>query len=605
MLVNSGLRTGCDRENKGAKQLTGERSVSNRDVLLRGYATGNFLDTVYACSVADRKNRNALVLELVTLHNEGLIDVVKAFESLKINSSSGPDFFPTRHIFEKALPDINAPVPSVMRCVLHLYRNAAKDMAAGTIIESFIDFLAKEPTRPRETLTEIEASPDMFADLLPATLIAGSHIDNPFYLSEAIRLCEDNNVELRRRAVFSIGRLKWPEGSAKPESALAALERSAAAETDDQILAGIIKSAFALLQLDKAQEPRAVSLFEIALSKRGEYALHAASEVFAFCTGELPVSLLDCLFGYLARVKSTNKGTLHNVDLGVSHLLEKGHPEKAIQFLENLLLAHPSEPMMEAFDGAAREILNNKVLVSKVLTRWFLHGDKVLCESVHTIIGAHHGDDLLLEIDPTELQSADLTHVMFVARKAIGYLFMQPISAATVLISLMRHTTDNTVLTELGALLFDPLLLNFTGKVREYVMQSSKLESGKVKEVIDKALKAIDEYLGYLRAVGDLTALHPGEAQREAHHRYFSHLMAESYKAAEAQSVFLNLVSKSVLLYGRKSINYVNGPDGQSHRMEIGLQTHGTEMEFPRMENIDPFGLDYMLRMFRNERIRT
>ena len=579
-----------------------EHGVSNRDDLLKSYETGNFLETVYASSLADRNDRNALALELVALHNEGLIDVVGAFESLRSNSSNGPDFFLTRHVFEEALPDLDAPVLSVVRCVVQLYRGAGQDLAAGTIIESFIGFCAKDPSRPREALAEIEASPDNFADLLPATLIAGSRIDHPFYLAQAVRLCEDKNIELRRRAVFSVGRLNWPEGITASDSAFAALERSVAVETDGHILASIVKSAFALLQRDKTQEPRAVALIVAALSKGDEYALHAVSELFGFHTSDLPASLLDVLFVHLVRVKSTNKRTLDNIDYGISHLLKKGDSEKAIQLLEDLLLAHPNELMMAVFDGVAREILSNKALISKVLTRWFLRGDRVLCDGVHTIIATHHGDDLQLEIDPSELKPADFVHILFVARKAIGFLFMQPISTASILISLMRHTSDDDILTKLGALLFDPLLLNFTGKTRDYVAQQSSIESGKVKETMDYALKAIDDYLDNLQSVGKLAALHPGEAQREAYHRHFSRLMAESFKAAEAQSVFRNLFSRSVLLYGRKSINYVYGPDGQSHRMEIPLQSHGTEMEFPRMENLDPFGLDYMLRIFRNER---
>ena len=486
----------------------------------------------------------------MALHNEGLIDVVGAFESLKNKSSNGPDFFLTRHVFEKALPDLDAPVPSVMRCVLRLYRGAGQDLAAGTIFKGFIDFCEKDPARPREALAEIEASPDNFADLLPGTLITGSRIDNPFYLAQAIRLCEDKNIELRRRAVFSLGKFNWPEDIAASDSALAALERSATAETDDQILAGIVKSAFALLRQHKAQEPRVVALIATALSKGDEYTLYAASEVFGFHTGELTATLRDALFVHLVGVKSTNKSTLDNVDYGISHLLKNGDPEKAIQCLEALLLTHPDELTMEVFDSAAREILSNKVLISKVLTRWFLRGDRVLCNGVHTIIGVHHGNDLPLEIDPAELKPADFVHILFVARKAIGYLFMQPISAATVLISLMRNTTDDEVLTELGVLLFNPLLLNFTGKAREYVVQQSGLESVKVKATIDQALKAIDNYLEDLRSVGNLAALHPGETQREAHHRHFSRLMAESWKAAEAQSVFLNLVSKTYCSMG-------------------------------------------------------
>ena len=81
--------------------------------------------------------------------------------------------------------------------------------------------------------------------------------------------------------------------------------------------------------------------------------------------------------------------------------------------------------------------------------------------------------------------------------------------------------------------------------------------------------------------------------------------MSESFKEAEKKSVILSLVSKSVLLYGRKSINYVYGSDGKSNRMEIPLHSHGTEMEIPQLENIDPFGLEYMIRIFRAEQIKT
>ncbi|MCP4699026.1 MAG: hypothetical protein GY862_19560 [Gammaproteobacteria bacterium] len=548
--------------------------MNNRDDLLKSYETGNFLETVYACLLAKPNDHSALASELAALHNEGLIDVVEAFKSLKNNPSNGGSFFYIEDVFKEALPDLDASTPSVMQCVLQLHREAGQDLAARSIINAFIDFCAKDPSRPCEALTEIKANPKQYLELLPETLVAGSHVDNPLYLAEAIRLCEHTDIEWRRQAVFSIGRLSWPENIALPDAAFAALEHSAEIGADDKILANIIKSAFALLQQDKSQEARIITLIGSVLSKGS----------------------------HLLRIKPANKETLNNVDYAISYLFEKGDPEKAIQLLENLLLAHPNELTLEVFDSAARKILGNNALLSKVLTRWFLRGERVLCDGVYIIFSKHHGDNLSLGIDPSELKTADFVHIVFVARKAIGYLFNHPISAASILISLMRHTADDDVLTELGALLFNPLLLNYTGEVREYVAQQSNAETGKVKETIDKALSTVEDYLNDLRSVGELAALHPSEAQREAHHRHFSRLMAESYKAAEAKSVLLNLCSKSVLLYGRKSISYIYGDGGKPHRTELPLQSHSTKIELPRMENLDPFGLDYVLRIFRAEK---
>jgi hypothetical protein len=585
--------------------LEGIPEVSDRrDTLVDAFKAGNFLETVHACLQADRGEGDRLSLELAALHNEGLIDVVAGFENLK-NQSSGPNFFLTRRIFEKALPHLNASVLAVMRCVLRLYRDAGQDMAAGTIIEGFVGFSTKVASRPRDALKEIEADPDSFADLLTPAIAAGSRIDNPQYLAEAIRLSEDKNIELRRHAVYSIGRLNWPEGASIPDLPFATLERSTNAETDDRILAGVVKSAFALWQRDRASEDRSVTLIASALIKGSEQALHAASEVFGFHTSELPTSLVNSLLPHLMRVKPGNKGTLHNIDFGIARLLKKSDPEQAIRFLEDLLLAHSDKLTLEAFGSVVAEIHSNKTLLNKVLTRWFLRGDPVLCEGIHSIVAAHHGGNPQLEIDSDELKPADLLHAVFVARKAIGYLFFQPVSAASVLISLMRHASNEEILKELSQLLFNPLLLNFTGSVRKYVASQAALESGQLKEWIGKSLKAIDDYLDTLRSVGTLPALHPDEAQREAYYRHFSRIMTESFKAAEARSTFLSIISKSILLYGRKSIDYVYATNGQSRRMETNLASHGTEIEYPRLEQIDPYGLDYTLRVFRMERLRA
>ena len=478
-------------------------------------------------------------------------------------------------------------------------------MAAEWIIEGFLGFCAKESSRPRDVVNEIEANPDTLAHLLVAGLIAGSRIDNPQYFAEAIRLCEHKNIELRRRAVYAVGRLSWPEGTPVPDSAFAALERSVAAETDDLILANVVWSSFGLLQRDKTRQDRVAGLMATAVAKGSEITAYAASTVIGLHTSELPAPLIALLITHLGKVNPTSKGTLDMIDHGISHLLRKGDQEQALRFIEELLLAHPDKLTLNAFDSAAEVIRSDMALLSKVLTRWFLRGDPVLCEGIHTIIAAHHGNNLTLEIDPAELRPSDLVHMVFAARKAIGYLFIQPASAASILISLMRHTADDETLKELGSLLLTPLLLNFTGSVRTYAVHQSEIESGKVKETIDRALKAIDDYLDTLKSVGNLPALHPSEAQREAHHRNFSRTMTEAYKAAEAQSAFLNFISKSVLLYGRKSIDYIYGVDGQFRRMEMDLKSHGTEIEYPRMGLIDPSGLDYMLRVFRIERLRA
>ena len=270
--------------------------ANRKEKLIAAAKSGDFLDTVYKSDLAEPDEREDLPLEIAALHNDGHINVVAEFAKFDDKQESGPDFFTMRRVFEKTLPYIDAPMRDVMHCVLHLYKGAGQDMAAGTIFNSYITYCEKDPARPLEAMQIIEGEHNQFADTLPSTVAAGSRIDNPHYLAEALRLGRHTAKVLRRRAVFSLARIKWPTGVNVPEEALAGLEKSAT-EDDDEILANIIKSAFTFYQQDKTTEARVTALIDKALSKGDECALHAGSTIFGFETKEIPAPLLDVILG--------------------------------------------------------------------------------------------------------------------------------------------------------------------------------------------------------------------------------------------------------------------------------------------------------------------
>lgn len=338
--------------------------ANRKEILISASKSGDFLNAVYQSYLAAPDEREDLPLEIAALHNDGHINVVAEFSKLENKQEGGPDFFMTRRIFEKALPYINAPLKDVMHCVLHLHKAAGQDMAAGIIFDGYIAHCEKDPARPLEAMTLIESEHEQFADILPATVVAGSRIDNPYYMAELLRLSQHPAKVLRQRAVFSLSRIEWPKGASVPEEALAGLEKSAI-ENDDEILASVIKSAFKFYQQDKTTEAQATTLIDNALAKGGEYALHAGSAILGFETKEIPAPLLDVILGHLKRVKPMNKGTLDNIDLGIATLLKAALPEKALRFLEEFLLLHTGTLTIAVFDSAASEILTNKTLLRK------------------------------------------------------------------------------------------------------------------------------------------------------------------------------------------------------------------------------------------------
>ena len=106
---------------------------------------------------------------------------------------------------------------------------------------------------------------------------------------------------------------------------------------------------------------------------------------------------------------------------------------------------------------------------------------------------------------------------MYLARKAIGYWFVQPVAAASFIVSLLRHAPDATA-GELRALLLDPLLLNYGGATRAYLEQVAGDASDQAARHVTPVLAEYEQHLEGLRSVGEIPELRPSERQRRIEH---------------------------------------------------------------------------------------
>jgi len=440
-----------------------------RDELVTAFKLGNLLSLISQKSNDDWDNQDALIQELKELHNDGTIDIIATFKLLKNEPGSGPDFFLTRHLLEKLLPKLDAPIADVMECISYLVREAGQDMAAGTLLPPFIDFCALKYSRPKEALALIEATPEKYFDLLPQVIAAGARIETELYLDEAIRLTKHDNIEVRRRAVFALGRIEYLENNILIERAILCLESSVKRDVDDYLLRSLVDAAFNLRTQSKMYDERITILIDRALSLGSDFSLHIAAVLFGLSSKEIPDILLDCLLTHLLRVKPENTGSLERIDYGLAELIGQGN-WKAVDFLEKLLLANQEKLSLEIFDSVMREILKNQnSILNRLLTRWLIKGERVLCEGIREIVELAHGDNVQLEIAPSDFDYSNSIHSIFLARKSIGYLFSTPVTAASIMVSLLQHTPYDNVKQILINLLFDPLLISYPGKVKDYL----------------------------------------------------------------------------------------------------------------------------------------
>jgi len=85
--------------------------------------------------------------------------------------------------------------------------------------------------------------------------------------------------------------------------------------------------------------------------------------------------------------------------------------------------------------------------------------------------------------------------------------------------------------------------------------------------------------------------LTPSESNRQAHYRHHRKIMDAAFEAESKDSIWRHIGQESVLLYGNKSIHFVQHGN-QQNRQEIELTELSHSIEIPRLAVLDPHGLD-------------
>jgi len=170
---------------------------------------------------------------------------------------------------------------------------------------------------------------------------------------------------------------------------------------------------------------------------------------------------------------------------------------------------------------------------------------------------------------------------------------LAPIVAASFIVAALRAG-------ELIQLLFQCLLINFRETVATYLKKIGKDDVAY--KPVRAALKMYRSYEGDCRITTPVKELQPSTYQRGVARDKHYLASREISKQAERQSVFANLVHKSVLLYGRKAIIYARGADAPPTSME--MRPFSAHIEMPRLQTIDPVGIELLFNIFRISRPR-
>lgn len=575
--------------------------VPTVESLAEQYSAGTLLQLLFGPYARSWRREDEIVQRIVDAHNARVIDILSILTPEALAEIGQFGFFGGQQLYCKAIPKLDATAAEMVEAVAALIEKGGADGAAGMPANALEDWCRADITRPESMLGLIDAGNERATRFLPLTLYAGSLVDRAAFGSRAHQSAKSGSTEGRRGAIAVLGRIdafsdeEWSEFFATMKAIIA--------EDDDELTAAVLGAI--RTRLGTAQDDQRGQLEELMIKAidrgLGQHSLYRCAEMLWLESKKLSVETKAALFAALQNVEPGNRATIDLIDYALEQLVKDGQASKARDFLEPLLMQHEGVLKLKHFDSTCHAITSAEPEVwHDWIVDWLLKDGFALCRQIAGPLGGGEIEGARFDIDFTRYGLRDGDYG-YLARKAIGFLFLKQLSAASIILSLTRSAPAK-ILPELEDLLVDPMLLNYSGITCALLEPIAKDRRDPAQALAKRALARLNSYLDDLVSVEGLRELRPSERQRQLEWERHSESMAEASRNADQKSIFADLFTKVVVLYGNRSVSYHNIGEETPKRFETKMASHGVSMEIPRVDIVDPLGLQRMLFAYRAEK---
>lgn len=185
-------------------------------------------------------------------------------------------------------------------------------------------------------------------------------------------------------------------------------------------------------------------------------------------------------------------------------------------------------------------------------------------------------------------------------RKTVGWLFYTPIAAISFLLSIIPHTKAD-LKTQITQLLYDPLLLSYTGKGKDFLTKKIENSDNDILTIINQLLSDLEGYQADFEDIKNVKELSVSQKEVNIYWQDFEEKMSQSMSEARKGSIVDLITTTQTILYGNDVVT-PSALGNKNQRIKNTMHSVRYSYEMPKMSVIDPEGLDIMLRVFRCER---
>lgn len=344
-------------------------------------------------------------------------------------------------------------------------------------------------------------------------------------------------------------------------------------------------------------ENHVINTIELILSKISPTDIsEKAANLLFFESAKISKSLKQNFYQMIINAENISHQICNNLGLTIENQSTDEDLRELIEIIEQLLLKHEN---ISIKNFHTYYICENSDLLNKIVTRWFLSKKKNLWESASDIITSNHIKSL--HIDFSWVNNFKEEDSIFLTKKAIGWLYIHEGLILNFIMDILNCIKNTKIVLQILDLAFQHVIINYEPQQVAFFFDLKNYTEEETKSIIIGLKTEHEVIYTDIKQASDLKELacpleHSRLIQYKRHHEN-----EKINKSADAQSVFADLFTKKIMLYGETHIHIANTGSNEITLQEDALSSFYYNMTLPLQYFTDPVLSAYQRQIFMNE----
>ena len=563
--------------------------------LLSANADGTLLSAI---SKAPYDERDAFAEALSALHNSGSIDFLNACRSNQLGALSDQSLYGFLSVYCSTIPRIYCSHHDAIAITGIVSDRAGNNIMSGDVIDALRDWFQHTPQRADSGLELIQSDIDAYYHAVKSVLLAGARHDVRKYAAAALFLARQPALKCRLDAVTSLEAMELAQHedlyvdavkcfAEILETPISEFDQATAIRAGLNLLECLGKKGASLIEpllLKVCNSPSPNTLHQIVLGFNSRKCLYTEK-------------MINATFSAIGSAAQYNADTIDLVDGLLYQWDVEGDQAGVLALIVTMLDRDENAISIRDLDMFSQRISAKSGVFSWYVVSMLLTGRPRVCRAANELLLINeHADDLDMNLSDLSL---DGPTILFLCRKIIGYCLSNRSGSAALLLSCMRAIPDDLSM-EVERTVFDCFLINYPVAIDWFEEHVSTEDPAQ--PMVTRLSSDLRTYLGGIRGRGICKAFRPSERQRRLQDYRQMDMWRTIQRDAYERSIASYISQKSTVLYGTGSIYYLYiGDESVPRRQVSSFASHRQEMEIPRLEVLDPVGLDYAIHRIQSE----